>query len=369
MPKQTSYDRNNSLRLIGYLCIVGVVAMLVYSLSTKDLMPFFSISSSSLLLAGAAIALGGLVGFMFGIPRTENSNGNKSINGNEKANGGNQHRANTNLEQISDWLTKILVGAGLTQLTVLPGQIQDLAEYTATHMGHNTSSVYTGAILLYFVVIGFMYAYLRTRLTLSGEIKHADDQLADLLANSLGALGTVEQKLGDSEYNNFNFQELRQQTEKVLASIEPRTDAKKTLGSLTCDYDNLRTFYPAGPDRTMQMATIFAYMRSVNHNISCDVSDIVKMCNSESEGNRLAAIAFTQVKPDPAYFDVLIIVIQNGKSAFEQYQALKSLELILKKLNKEQKTRLKEILSKWELFEQNSDRGKVATQLLIQIEG
>ncbi len=30
------------------------------------------------------------------------------------------YRSNTNLEQISDWLTKILVGVGLTQQTFFP---------------------------------------------------------------------------------------------------------------------------------------------------------------------------------------------------------------------------------------------------------
>jgi len=43
------------------------------------------------------------------------------------ANGQPGYSGNTNLEQISDWLTKILVGVGLTQLREIPGQVQRLA--------------------------------------------------------------------------------------------------------------------------------------------------------------------------------------------------------------------------------------------------
>ncbi len=34
--------------------------------------------------------------------------------------------ANTNLEQVSDWLTKLLLGAGLTQLILVPSGLQRL---------------------------------------------------------------------------------------------------------------------------------------------------------------------------------------------------------------------------------------------------
>src|ERR1700730_13401118 len=58
------------------------------------------------LCSSACMALGWAVGFLFGVPRVGSTPASTRIN--------------TNLEQISDWLTKILVGVGLTQLHKLP---------------------------------------------------------------------------------------------------------------------------------------------------------------------------------------------------------------------------------------------------------
>lgn len=86
---------------------------------------------SALLWAFACFSVGALIGFLFGIPRvlqqdvipvskpapsgvtatsptTESSIDSYSL------------KVNTNLEQISDWLTKIFVGLGLVQLQRVP---------------------------------------------------------------------------------------------------------------------------------------------------------------------------------------------------------------------------------------------------------
>src|SRR6185503_13654313 len=59
------------------------------------------------LVALAPAAVGALLGFVFGIPKTLQSNAPPAADG--KA----AYQVNTNLEQISDWLTKMLVGVGL----------------------------------------------------------------------------------------------------------------------------------------------------------------------------------------------------------------------------------------------------------------
>jgi hypothetical protein len=42
---------------------------------------------------------------------------------------------NTNLEQVSDWLTKILIGAGLAELTSIPGGLDQCGGYVAPALG------------------------------------------------------------------------------------------------------------------------------------------------------------------------------------------------------------------------------------------
>src|SRR5271166_176498 len=63
------------------------------------------------MIATAVIAV--ILGLVFGVPRARS----EFIAGATE-----RYAANSNLEQISDWLTKLLVGAGLVQLTSVPGR-------------------------------------------------------------------------------------------------------------------------------------------------------------------------------------------------------------------------------------------------------
>src|SRR5216684_1230684 len=102
----------------GFAIVVGVIIVTFYA--AHGTAPWKS-SAIGLLIAGAALAAGVLIGFLFGIPRTQQKEGQKSdptIGSQPGVADG--YGVNTNLEQISDWLTKIIVGVGLVQLTVIP---------------------------------------------------------------------------------------------------------------------------------------------------------------------------------------------------------------------------------------------------------
>ena len=57
---------------------------------------------ASVLVAGSSVAVGATIGFLFGFPKSART-------------GEDMVRPSTNLEEISDWLTKVIVGATLTQ--------------------------------------------------------------------------------------------------------------------------------------------------------------------------------------------------------------------------------------------------------------
>jgi len=84
------------------------------------------------------------------------------------------------LEDISDWLTKILVGAGLAQLAVLPGQLKRLAEFF--HASMPLTSEAALMIILNFFVLGFMGSYLLTRLFLTEAFQTAEESRGAKLA-------------------------------------------------------------------------------------------------------------------------------------------------------------------------------------------
>ena len=117
----------------------------------------------SVLLGGAFMAIGWAIGFIFGVPRTA------SID----------KTSNTNLEQISDWLTKVLVGVGLTQLQQIPAKLGVLTDYISRAYNSNDhtsseSNVFALAMVLYFFALGFLTGYLLTRLALQPDFSSVD---------------------------------------------------------------------------------------------------------------------------------------------------------------------------------------------------
>lgn len=113
----------------------------------------------SLLCSSSFMALGWAVGFLFGVPRTA----------------ADDTKSNTNLEQISDWLTKVLVGVGLTQLQKIPTKLALLAAYISKGYGPNGNDVFAISMVLYFSVVGFLTGYLLTRLALQEDFERDHD--------------------------------------------------------------------------------------------------------------------------------------------------------------------------------------------------
>lgn len=135
------------------------------------------------LWALAMLASGGLVGFLFGIPRVLQDTGAGAVihtDANDKSNQSSglpayRMQVNTNLEQISDWLTKIIVGIGLIELRNVPGYLNRLSLFIASGLGNPLQSqVMAIAIVLYFSVLGFLGGYLMTRIYLAQAFSRAD---------------------------------------------------------------------------------------------------------------------------------------------------------------------------------------------------
>ena len=185
---------------LGGMVLVGLAAVILFSIQFSPTDRRNTALATGLLISGACLLLGGLVGFLFGIPRTlqesseSTSKAPKASGGLESerptAGGQVQYKANTNLEQISDWLTKILVGVGLTQLTTLPKKLPELAAYLAPAFGGQAASgdLFAIAMVFYFLSAGFLFGYLWTRLFLAGALARADVQTF---------LRQVERKIGE----------------------------------------------------------------------------------------------------------------------------------------------------------------------------
>ena len=72
---------------------------------------------------------------------------------------------NTILEQVSDWLTKIIVGVSLLQFNNIVSGTRDLARTVAPIFGDSSpqNQVMAGATIIYSVVFGFLAAHVASR--------------------------------------------------------------------------------------------------------------------------------------------------------------------------------------------------------------
>ncbi len=167
------------------LLFVAVVALWAYGATTTWSARWTALGSM-LLVAAAAMAVGGLLGFLFGVPKVLSEGGGTDTAAEPGAPPAVQGTvtnavrggvtANTNLEQISDWLTKILVGVGLVQLGRAPDAFGRLVGNLTDAFGMPAGAHVIGSVLVAFAVVGFLDAYLLTRLALTGAFDDVESR-------------------------------------------------------------------------------------------------------------------------------------------------------------------------------------------------
>jgi len=141
---------------------VGAAISLIYVMQVPSGVRWTAFGTA-LAIAGAAGLIGGIIGFLFGIPRT--------VQGTSGATGDTQYQGNTNLEQVSDWLTKIIVGVGLVQIgRSLPALTKLAASMKAPLGGQPSSGAFGLGLAISFALLGFLFLYLWSRERLPQEL-------------------------------------------------------------------------------------------------------------------------------------------------------------------------------------------------------
>src|SRR4051812_25217183 len=197
-------------------------------------------------------AAGGLLGFLFAVPRPSRAaplvvatpapvNGSTGAAPNGSPVNGTSAQAghispgaaaaanagmeiNTNLMEISDWLTKIIVGVGLVELKQLPSHAESVARFMAPSL-HDTLGVpLAGAIMLYFSVLGFLGGYLLTRIYISQWFRWADEQTRGQVELESGKMMDVDEL---TRLQQPIIEDLQQQ---VAALVERHTSEAQAAG-------------------------------------------------------------------------------------------------------------------------------------------
>ncbi len=163
-------DANGNSEDLRYTCKVIGLAFLV------GLIPGIWFTGAKwgapLMAACACFSVGAILGLLFGIPRSLQAGAHDPKN-NEPGAAGGGFGENTNLEQISDWLTKILIGASLVQMREIKDLLIKLATQFAQCLGGDACVAFALFLIVYFAALGFLGSYLLSRLFLPGALRRA----------------------------------------------------------------------------------------------------------------------------------------------------------------------------------------------------
>lgn len=226
--------RSTIFKTLWIIAAAGGVAILAYAFGTARpgsmRADVIVVAGIGFLLAGAAGTGGLLMGFLFGIPRT--------LQGQQQANSGTSYQINTNLEQISDWLTKIIVGVTLIQIGEIPKLLMELNEYVARRLPRGAvEEPFVGMVVVFAAVLGFLIGYLATRLYVSRAFRAADVALTSVeraVENARDVLESASvQEIVTERANNAPNEEVAQAEDpRVQRVVREVASANITAASL-----------------------------------------------------------------------------------------------------------------------------------------
>ncbi|MGR0482735.1 MAG: hypothetical protein ACTFAL_15405 [Candidatus Electronema sp. V4] len=125
------------------------------------------------MVVSSSYAVGNILGFLFGIPKTIQGEKDPSKTDNVG------YQVNTSLEQISDWLTKMIVGAGLVELKDIKTSLVSISAKISRDIGNTQSQSIVIASIICFMILGFFVTYLSTRLYIANALAAANAELQE----------------------------------------------------------------------------------------------------------------------------------------------------------------------------------------------
>jgi len=296
-----------------------------------------------LLWVFASLAAGGTTGFLFGIPKSGMSSKVDSFSPVSKSLSGSLNhpetdvspraRPNTNLEEVSDWLTKILVGLTLANLTELKREIGRISLNAAAairpHPNEADISAAT-ALVVGFALVGFLGVYLYMRLFVQGAMVRSDDQLHQY-RSALERAERIDQEESrmpaiasdDSAVAVVPSPASMSAAQEVANAAPPNRPelVLKPLRELAAEYEALRQVQGYSLNRTRQMTEIVSRMRKFAIAAAPYISDLI---NSTSTGDHLAATVILQMRYMPEHMEWLARRLVEER-AFIGYQAASAL--------------------------------------------
>lgn len=347
--KKNTGQKSESSAIINWLCIgllvLGVAIVLLFGTSVSGKATIFQWMLACLLA-------GTFIGFLFGIPKIlqggqqaaqagTNTANNAAANPGAAAGNTNtttgityQQQVNTNLTEISDWLTKIIVGLGLVNLTKIPPYLHAVAKILAdalgigkTTGGSSLAYAFAYGVIITYLIMGFLFGYITTRLYLAGAFLIADRK--SLYLDMLSSRTDEAKAAADSANQKAEFALAKTTDAKPEDGAAPKAvdAAEHELNDLITEYNQTRGSMGRGDRRTSIMTGIVSRMTSIIPSVAnFDVTIALKDTNN---GRRLAGYAYLYTKPEITLIGDLVDALLSDSTPFGQYWAIQALGKIL----------------------------------------
>lgn len=230
-PTNSKKDADITMKgLLQFFALSTVLIALFLTINYSSSSPLFVFTNTAVIILAISIS-GFLMGFIFGIPRSVRFRFDKTKDKFANIEGSDNVLAdNTNLEEISDWITKIIIGLTLIEGRKIIHMIENGAYSIAKSypVSSNTVSginlfVFSYCLILFFAGYGFFGGYFWAR-TLFGNILITSRKESESLQREIAML------------SNRNLSTADETDEKGASDI---VDSENTLTSLKEKVANL----------------------------------------------------------------------------------------------------------------------------------
>jgi hypothetical protein len=212
--KNTIKEAETAILVSLYMGIfLGMVPVIGFPVTIPEM-------GSKVLFIGIILGISAFIssfftGTLFGMPKRNN---NKESD----------YSLNNSLVEISDWLTKIIVGLGLVNLKEIPGYLVSLGEYVRASSKYDGQllNIYSIGIVIYFSFLGLYIGYNYMRLVLSNKYKSADDNmLRKELEIANEKILEVKEEVQQKERKIIQTQNIVQEKEQLTKSLINKINA------------------------------------------------------------------------------------------------------------------------------------------------
>lgn len=314
--------------LVGLAILAGLLGVALYAFAAR---PWLRTFGAGALFSLGALAVGGFFGFLFGLPHV--GAGSSAAGAGTSASPSAAPTAaeavqpvaapstspvslSTNLQQVADWLTKLIIGAGLVQLGRFPHAAYVLFKAMAADLGGSgTALAVAGGISAYFVLLGFVVGWLSTYLFLTPTVDRVQRTLAATIEVASTQASILDTRATREELKDPGSA----QAQNLRTAAEAQRQRATTAAAL---YAGVYELPNADPGRVAAMDAAITSSAAALIASGATADQVYDRYRSRDQRQREIALAAMALDSSLLNVEAVINSVSRSQTGNEQYQAL-----------------------------------------------